>query len=183
MFRRKRKESDFGAEIESHLQLETQRLREQGLSDEEAQTTARRAFGNVTHAQERYYESGRWLWWDHLWKDLRFALRILRKSPGFAAVAIVTLGLGIGASTAIFSVVDAVLLRALPYPNPDKIVRVWEQLPNGHPSNLADLNFDDFRTQNDTFSHLAVYGYSLSSVSGGSEPVRINIAVVSSDFF
>ena len=78
---------------------------------------------------------------------------------------------------------DAVLLRALPYPNPQKIVRVWEQAPNGHRMNLADPNFDDFRTQNNTFADLAVYGYRLSSVSGGSEPVRVHIAEVSSGFF
>ena len=90
--------------------------------------------------------------------DLRYAVRTLSKTPGFTAVAVATLALGIGASTAIFSVVDAVLLRALPYPNPQKIVRVWEQAPDGHRMNLADPNFDDFRTQNNTFADLAVYG-------------------------
>ena len=115
--------------------------------------------------------------------DVRYAVRMLSKTPGFTAVAVATLALGIGASTAIFSVVDAVLLRALPYPNPQKIVRVWEQAPDGHRMNLADPNFDDFRTQNDTFADLAVYGDGLTSVSGGSEPVRTNIAAVSSGFF
>src|SRR5579863_9751879 len=118
-----------------------------------------------------------------LLREFRFSLRMLAKSRGFAAIAVATLALGIGASTAIFSVVDAVLLRALPYPNPQKIVRVWEQAPDGHRMNLADPNFDDFRTQNDTFADLAVYGDGLTSVSGGSEPVRTNIAVVSSGFF
>jgi predicted permease len=118
-----------------------------------------------------------------LFADLRYAARRLAGNPGFTAVSILTLALGIGASTAIFSVVDAVLLRALPYPQPDKIVRVWEQAPNGHRMNLADLNFDDFRTQSNTFADLAAYGYELSSVSGGSEPVRVDIAVVSSGFF
>src|SRR5690242_4974747 len=108
--------------------------------------------------------------------ELRYGLRMLRKAPGFAAVAVVTLGLGIGASTAIFSVVDAVLLRPLPYPNPQQIVRVWEQGPNGHRGNLADPNFDDFHAQNNTFASLAKYGYDLASVSGGSEPARVSIA-------
>ena len=118
-----------------------------------------------------------------LFQDLRFAIRTLTKNPGFAVVAILTLALGIGASTAIFSVVDAVLLRPLPYPNPQKIVRVWEQAPDGHRMNLADPNFADFRAQNHTLTGLAEYSYWPTSVSGGSEPVRINIAEVSHDFF
>jgi putative ABC transport system permease protein len=118
-----------------------------------------------------------------LWQDLRGGIRLLAKARGFATVAILTLALGIGASTAIFSVVDAVLLRALPYPKPQQIVRVWEQAPNGRRMNLADPNFDDFHTQNNTFAALAVYEYGLSSVSGGSQPVRVNIASVSSGFF
>jgi len=116
-------------------------------------------------------------------RDLRFGFRILARSPGFSAVAVLTLALGIGASTAIFSVVDAVLLRALPYPNPERIVRVWEQAPDGHRMNLAFANFADFRAQNSTFATLAVYGYGRGSVSGGSEPVRVDIAAVSSGFF
>ena len=107
----------------------------------------------------------------------------MAKAPGFAAVAVGTLALGIGASTAIFSVVEAVLLRALPYPNPQKIVRVWEQAPDGRRMNLANSNFDDFQAQNNTFASLADYESGLTSVSGGSEPARVNIALVSSSFF
>src|SRR5216110_1872305 len=94
-------------------------------------------------------------WLHSLFSDCRFAFRMLRKSPGFTAIAVLTLALGIGASTSIFSVVDAVLLRPLPYPRPEQIVRIWEQTPSGHQSNLAGPNFEDFRAQNNTFASLA----------------------------
>jgi putative ABC transport system permease protein len=118
-----------------------------------------------------------------LWQDFRFGLRMLAKNPAFTAVAVLTLALGIGAATSIFSVVDAVLLRPLPYPNPQRIVRVWEQAPDGHRMSLADPNFEDFRAQNHTLSGLALYNDGPESVSGGSEPVRVNVAAVSQDFF
>jgi putative ABC transport system permease protein len=118
-----------------------------------------------------------------MYNDLRYAFRQLVKNPGFTAVAVLTLALGIGASTSIFSVADAVLLRPLPYSNSQQIVRVWEQASDGHRMNLADPNFDDFLRQNKTFADLAVYGYGLSSVSGGSEPARVSVAVVSGGFF
>lgn len=116
-------------------------------------------------------------------QDLRFGIRTLAKNPGFAIVAIFTLALGIGASTAIFSVVDAVLLRPLPYPNPQQIVTVNEQEGGGHRAHPADPNFLDFRAQNHTLSALAMFASIPESVSGGSESMRMNVGVVSQDFF
>ncbi len=120
---------------------------------------------------------------DTLLHELRYSLRMFRKSPAFSAIAVLTLALGIGASTAIFSVVDAVLLRPLPYPKPEQVVRVWEQAPDGHRMNLADRNFRDFQTDNNSFAALAEYTEVSTSASGGSEPVRIDLAAVSSGFF
>ena len=128
MFRRKRKPSDFSAEIEAHIQHESERLQEQGLSEEDARAAARRAFGNIMQAQERFYESGRQLWWDHLGQDLRFGLRMLRRNPGFTVTVILTLALSIGANTAIFSIVNALILKSLPYSHPERMGTIYTQI-------------------------------------------------------
>jgi putative ABC transport system permease protein len=183
LLRNRERDQEFTDELESHVQMHIEDNLRRGMSAQDARREALMKLGGVTQTAESYRERRGVPLVETLLQDLRFAARMLRKNPGFATVAIVTLALGIGASTAIFSVVDAVLLRPLPYRNPEQIVRVWEQAPDGHRMNLADPNFDDFLTQNNTFGTMAVYGFGLSSISGGSEPVRVNIAVVSSDFF
>jgi len=179
----RKRDEDLERELQSDLELEEEEQRENGLSPEEARYAARRAFGNRTLIKEQTHEAWGCAPFERLLQDLRYALRQLRRSPGFAAAVILTLALGIGASTSIFSVVDAELLRPLPYPNPQQIVRIWEQDPDGHRMNLAQLNFDDFHTQNDTLTSLAEYGYRLTSVAGSSDPVRATVASVSRDFF
>src|SRR5260370_2536644 len=128
MFRRKRTASDFSAEIEAHLQLEIERFKEQGLSEEQARAAARRAFGNVMQAEERFYESSRRLWWDHLWQDVRFGLRMIARNPGFTVTVVLTLALSIGANTAIFSIVNALLLESLPYSHPERMGAIYTQV-------------------------------------------------------
>ncbi len=118
-----------------------------------------------------------------LLQDLRFSLRMLRKNPGFTLVAFFTLALGISATTAIFSVVYEVLLRPLPYENPDQIVRLWEVNAQGRRMNFTDPNFEDIRSQSRSLQALAEYGAWPESVSGGSEPTRTMVATVSRDFF
>src|SRR6476619_3342814 len=118
-----------------------------------------------------------------MFDDLKYAARRLRKQPGFNVVATLTLALGIGATTAIFSVVYGVLLRPLPYPSPDRLVAVWEINHRGTFSRLADPHFDDFRDRNRTFSAMAKYTAYVTSVVGPSEPTRTDIAPVTRHFF
>src|SRR5713226_4419302 len=185
MFGRKRPASDFNAEIEAHLQLEIERLQEQGLSDEEARAAARRTFGNVMHAEERFYESGRWLWWDHLVQDVRFGVRMLAKSPGFAAVTVLTLALAIGANTVIFSAVYAVLLKPLPFKDSHRLVfvekknlsRGWDRNPVSPAEILA------WRNQSEAFEDMAAYTQRHCVLTGAGEAEEDPCEVISSNLF
>lgn len=114
--------------------------------------------------------------------DVRHSLRILRRSPGFTSISVLTLALAIGAATAIFSVVYGVLLRPLPYPNPGRIMAVFEITTKGTWNNLADPNFDDFRDQSHTFQAIAKYSAYVVSVSGGTQPTRSMVARVTPQF-
>jgi len=189
MFGRKRKQSDFAAEIEAHLELETQQLREQGLSEEEARRAARRAFGNLTQAQERFYESGCWLWWDHLVQDVRYGLRMLGKNPGFTAVAVLSLALGIGANTTIFSFVNALLFRTPAVEAPGRLLQLWQR--NAKASGLEEYmplsypGYMYYRDHNQVFSDLLAFDGEMRPVSWSrkTEGGLVQGQLVSGNFF
>jgi predicted permease len=183
MFGRKRKPDDFSAEIDAHLQLEFERQRELGLSEEEARAAARRAFGNVVQAKERFYEAHRWLWLDHFWQDVRYGVRTLRRSPGFAVIAILTLAIGIGANTALFSVVNGVLLNPLPYPQPDRLAALYARANEFNKFSISYPNFLDWSRQNHSFSSLAAFRGETFTMTGIGEPERLDANMVSATFF
>ncbi len=118
-----------------------------------------------------------------IWQDLRFAARVLGKTPSATTIVVFTLALAIGATTAIFSVVYGVLLRPLPYSGAERIMAVSEVNSDGRPSRLADPNFDDFRDQNHSFQSIAKYAFDTVSVSGASQPIRTTVAAVTPEFF
>src|ERR1700678_1805116 len=184
MWRRTRKASDFGAEIEAHIALETERLQEQGFSYEDARSAARLTFGNVTRVQERFYEASRWPEWDHFWQDGRYAARMLRKSPGFTAIAVLTIALGIGAATAIFSVVDATLLHPLPYPHPEQLVSVIDDLPGvgAQDVGMSVPEWHDF-ARSGIFEYVSPLGGGDVNLTGSSQPTRILFAAVPPNYF
>src|SRR5579862_8589068 len=184
IFRRRRKTSDFGAEIEAHIQLETERLREEGLGEDDARAAAHRAFGNTTRAQERFFESGRWMGWEHFWQDVRYAVRMLRKAPGFTAVAVLTMALGMGATTAIFSVVNATLLHPLPYPRAEQLVKVEDDLAavNALDVGMSVPERQDWE-RSGIFEYVSPLGGGDVNLTGASQPQRIRFLAVAPNYF
>jgi predicted permease len=185
MRRRKRMMEDLDEDIREHIAMEAQDNIERGMSPEEAHYAAVRKFGNVTRVKEEAREVWSVAWPEQLLQDIRFGLRTLRKSPGFTIVAILTLALGIGANTAIFSVVNAVLLRPLPYANPGQLALLPEASPK---QGITDAGMSypsllELRDYSHVFSGIAGLASHSLTLTGRGEPSEARTIVVTQDFF
>jgi len=182
-WRKTRQQAELNDEIQSHLQMAASDRIERGDSAQHAQQAARREFGNVALVEQVTRDQWGTRWLQELLQDLRYAARMLRKNPGFTTIAVLTLTLGIGANTAIFSVVNGVLLNPLPYPHPEQLVTIHESKPNFDRGSISYPNFRDWQKNSRTFASMAIargYGFSLTGL-GDAEQVRARF--ISSDFF
>src|SRR5262245_8926748 len=174
-FRRIQLDRDLDAEISAHLQLAIEENLHRGLSPDEARRQALLRFGGLQQAKEQHREACGLPFLETLLQDLRFAFRMLRKSPGFTAVAVLTLALGIGANTAIFSLVNGILLVPLPYPLSEKLVSITGTYPKG--------GVVAMREQVHTMDVAACYEGHEFNLTGQGDPLRLTGTMVSAEFF
>jgi predicted permease len=178
-------DQDFENELGAHLDMLTDENIRRGVPPEEARRAARIKLGGVTQLKETNRELRGLPFLETFFQDARYAFRMLRKSPGFTAVAVLTLALGIGANTAIFSVVYAVLLKPLPYANPNQLVSAFQaNTQEGIPETGSSYpNYEEWRAQNHVFSELATIDFHQLTLTGRGEPSEVNTCVVTPEHF
>jgi predicted permease len=174
--RRQKEEDDLARELETHLAIAADEEQERGLSVGDARQAAHKQLGNLTYLKEEMREMWGWMWLDRLVQDIRYSVRTLSKSPGFTLVAITLLALGIGANTAIFSLVSAVLLRPLPFPEPDRLVLVWDDFSSrGAPSRVEPTPADyvAWKAQSQSFADMAMLVAATYNLTGAGDPDKL----------
>ncbi len=183
LFRPGRFHSDLEEEMQSHLEMQAEENRENGMDADEARYAARRRFGNATLLRERSRDMWQWASLDQLTQDLGYAFRTMRRSPGFTAVVVLTLALGIGANTAIFSLVNAVLLRSLPVERPEELVRIEVRTERGKRTAFSFPFYENLRDRNQALSGLFARQPVSLSLSDGSHTERVIGELVTGNYF
>ncbi len=185
LFRRSQFDRDLEEEMRLHRELREQEQIEAGVAPEEARYAARRRFGNDLVLREESREMWGWNWLEHFVQDIRFGLRMLARNPGFTTVAVLTLALGIGANTAIFSVVNAVLLKPLPYADPDRLAVIWVTEPSAPGGLFPDTgpDFRDWKAMNHSFEGMSAITIAGATLTGSGEPRQLRGLTVSPNTF
>src|SRR4051794_6142154 len=182
---RRERDHAFDDEIHAHIALLTERYVRQGMTPEAAARAARRQFGNSTSLREERTEMQTFAALENLGQDLRYGVRMLARNPGFAAVAFLTLALGIGANTAIFSMVEALLVKPLPYANASRLVvpATIFQRGNSDTGSVSYADIGDWKAERDLFEAVAAYVQNDLDVAGGEEPERIHAVAADEEYF
>ena len=175
----RRPESDFSAEVEAHIALETERLIDDGMPPADARAAARKRFGNVLAANERFYDSNRWVWLDQFARDLRYGARTLRQSPAFLVTTVLTLAVGLALITVVFTVFNAYVLRPFAVRDPATLYRVAWRAPDAGGQNVSWRDFESLRERTDIFA--AVVAENTRFVSPGGPPLAASY--VSDNYF
>jgi putative ABC transport system permease protein len=188
LFHKERVDQEFTEEIQAYLDMLTEAKIRQGLTPQEARRSALVELGGIEQVQEKVREIRMGQFIETMWRDVRTGVRALVHSPVFTVVTVLSLALGIGANTAIFSVVNGLLLRPLPYPEPEQIVHVWhtppqQSFPGLDRFSVSPANYLDWKAQSSAFEQMAVYTDTGLSLSTSNDPLPLTGAVVSSDFF
>lgn len=181
--RRDQFDRDLEEEMQFHLEMKSEENRQAGMEPLEARYAAERQFGNQTLLQEVSREMWAVRSIETLAQDLRYGARMLLKNPGFTLIGVLTLGLGIGANTAIFTVVNAVLLQPLPFHEPERLVRVWRSSADGDRSGLSFPDFADIRAQQTVFERMAAWRSSECTLTGQGDPVNLRGVAVTAELF
>jgi hypothetical protein len=184
MFRKPKLDRELDGELASHLEMHVTDNLRAGMTAEDARRVALMKLGGVEQTKESYRERRGLPWMDGLLQDVRFAARMLRKNPGSTAIAVLTLGLGIGANAAIFSVANTVLLRSLPFPRPSELVYISSRSTSFDFPNLGLSLPDiaDVRASTSSFASMATYLDAPKELTGGGKPERIDCTEVSEEF-
>jgi len=182
LVRKRRLDGELEGEIRGHLEMAELDAIAAGLPPEEARREARRGFGGIEQMKEHHRDQRSVRWMENLLRDARYGIAALARDPGFAAVTIGLLALGIGANAAMFRIVDAVLLKPLPFPEPERMVRVGEAPPGGR-NPTTTLTFLDWKRQSDIFEALSVEQPTRAAVATGGSPERVAGKLVSADYF
>jgi predicted permease len=181
-FAKSKEERELDAELRTHLELLERENIRRGMSSEEARFSARREFGGVEQTREAHREQRGLPFLDTLWQDLRFALRIFAKKPGFTSIAVATLALGIGANTAIFSVVHSVLIQALPYPQADRLTVVWSIFSNEGRGPASGPELVALRERSRLIEEFGGIWAQSGALTGEGEPEHVRLGLVTSNF-
>lgn len=184
LFRRDTVIDDIDEEFMVHVEMETKENIERGMSPSDARQAALRSFGNVSSLKDAAYEVRGGGMIETLLQDVKYAARGLVKQPTFAVVAVITLALGIGANTAIFSVINDLLLEALPYRDAERLVMVWERTPRGEGTGVTSrANFTSWRQQNTSFESMAAFSDQRFSLTGDGEPEEVTVQLANPELF